>query len=164
MKKLNFYVLPDKYIAYMSTYDKRICYNKEHKRPYIGIVFKVENINYFAPFASPKPKHKMMRQAIDYVKIDDGNLGLINLNNMIPVPMEICERVDLKMIEDTKYKRLMQKQYLWCNIEGNYNNIIQKAKRLYYLVSKGTCNKSLMDRCCDYRLLEKEYLKYMKEK
>lgn len=96
MEKLNFYVLPDEYIAYMSTYDKRICYNKEHKRPYIGIVFKVENINYFAPFTSPKAKHKTMRQALDYVKIDNGNLGLINLNNMIPVPLEICEKVDLK--------------------------------------------------------------------
>lgn len=154
MKKLNFYVLPDEYIAYMSTYDKRICFNKEHKRPYIGIIFKVENINYFAPFTSPKPKHKTMRQSIDYVKIDDGNLGLINLNNMIPVPLQICERVDLKTMEYTKYKRLMQKQYLWCNIEENYNNIIQNAKRLYYLVCEGKCNKSLMDRCCNYKMLE----------
>ena len=160
MEKLNFYVLPDEYISYMSTYDKRICFNKKHKRPYIGIVFKVDKINYFAPFTSPKPKHKTMKKAIDYVKIDDGNLGIINLNNMIPVPLEICKNVNIKNMDQTKYKRLMQKQYLWCNVEENYNNIILSAKRLYYLVTNDKCSKNLLDRCCNYKLLEKVYVNY----
>ena len=131
MNKLYFYTLPDSYIAYLSSLDNRVCLNKEQKRPYIGIVFKVGEINYFAPFTSPKAKHKTMTKAIDYVKVRDGELGIINLNNMIPVPLEICNKIDITDIVTDKYKSLVQKQYKCCNEENNYKNIVGSARRLY---------------------------------
>lgn len=56
--KLNFYIIADKYIQYLSQFDKHIAYNKNEKRPYIGVVIIVEEHYYFAPLFSPKQKHK----------------------------------------------------------------------------------------------------------
>ena len=162
MNKLDFYTIQDDYIAYLSTYDKRVCYNKNHKRPYIGIIFKVYNINYFAPFTSPKPKHKTMNRAIDYIKIDNGNLGLINLNNMIPVSLDLCEKIKVKDVKNDKYNILIQKQYKQCNKKDNYEDIIKSARRLYHFVTNNNCGDNLKARCCDYKLLESKYLLYKK--
>ena len=38
LKKLNFYTIDDTYINYLSNFDKHIAYNKNQKRPYIGII------------------------------------------------------------------------------------------------------------------------------
>ena len=59
--------------------------NKKELRPFIGILFKIENCEYFAPLSSPKPKQKTMKATIDFLKIKDGELGAVNFNNMIPV-------------------------------------------------------------------------------
>ncbi len=42
LKKLNFYIIDDNYIKYLSQFDKHIAYNKNEKRPYIGVVIIVE--------------------------------------------------------------------------------------------------------------------------
>ena len=41
-------------------------------------------MKYFAPLSSFKPKHKRLSETIDFIKI--GDMAVINLNNMIPVP------------------------------------------------------------------------------
>ena len=56
--KLNFYIIDDNYIQYLSEFDKHIAYNKNEKRPYIGVVIIVEEHYYFAPLSSPNQKHK----------------------------------------------------------------------------------------------------------
>lgn len=55
--KLNFYIVDDNYINYLSQFDKHIAYNKKGKRPYIGGIIMVEKYYYFAPLFSPKQKH-----------------------------------------------------------------------------------------------------------
>ena len=47
--KLNFYIIDDNYIKYLSQFDKHIAYNKNEKRPYIGVVIIIEEHYYFAP-------------------------------------------------------------------------------------------------------------------
>ena len=54
--KLNFYIIDDNYIKYLSQFDKHIAYNKNEKRPYIGVVIIVREHYYFAPLFSPKQK------------------------------------------------------------------------------------------------------------
>lgn len=66
--KLNFYIIEDNYIKYLSQFDKHIAYNKNAKRPYIGIVIIVEEHYYFAPLFSPKPKHKMYKDNLTFLK------------------------------------------------------------------------------------------------
>lgn len=53
------------------------------KRPFLGIVLTINDFSYYAPLTSPKPKHIKMKDQIDFIKINDGHWGAINLNNMI---------------------------------------------------------------------------------
>ena len=41
-ENIKFYVVNEDYIEYLSKFDKHVSWNKEQKRPYIGIVLKVE--------------------------------------------------------------------------------------------------------------------------
>ena len=50
MEELLFYIIDKKYIKYLSRFEDHISYNKDeigHSRPYLGIVLKIENYNYF---------------------------------------------------------------------------------------------------------------------
>ena len=105
MKNLKICYIDEKYINYLRQYDKNVAYNKNTTRPYIGIVYTYNNYNYFAPLSSPKPKHKKINpKAIDIYKIKDGELGVVNINNMIPTPIEELTEV-LPTIKDIKYKK-----------------------------------------------------------
>ena len=42
-------------------------------------------MEYFVPLSSPKEKHLKMKNTLDFLKLDNGKLGAINFNNMIPV-------------------------------------------------------------------------------
>lgn len=69
LRKLNFYIIDDNYIKYLSQFDKHIAYNKNEKRPYIGVVLIVENHYYFAPLFSLKQKHKTYKDNLTFFKI-----------------------------------------------------------------------------------------------
>ncbi len=95
LKKLNFYIIDDDYIKYLSEFDRHIAYNKNVKRPYIGVVIIVEEHYYFAPMFSPKVKHKTYKDNLTFFKIvnskNKNDLGIIRFSDMIPVPQEsIC--------------------------------------------------------------------------
>lgn len=83
------YKISENYIEFLRETDPvNVKYNKNQRRPYIGIVLELNQILYFAPLASPKSKHIKMKNSLDFIKIGNGKLGAINLNNMIPVPQE----------------------------------------------------------------------------
>ena len=48
-KPLKIYYLDENYINYLREYDNRVAYNKNQKRPYIGVVYTFNWLNYFAP-------------------------------------------------------------------------------------------------------------------
>ena len=75
------------YCDYLRKFDNKVVYNKNKKelRPFIGILFRIDDLEYFAPLTSPKPKHKKMKNKLDFFKIKNGELGAVNFNNMIPV-------------------------------------------------------------------------------
>ena len=64
----------------------------------------------------------------DFIKIDSGNYGAINLNNMIPVPEGKYEEININEEKDNFYKILLQNQLTWCN--KNKEIIIKKAENL----------------------------------
>ena len=57
MERLKFYNIDDEYIKYLYQFDKKVPYNKNSKRPYIGIVLEIRGTKYFAPMFSPKQQH-----------------------------------------------------------------------------------------------------------
>lgn len=86
-----------KYCDYLRKYDNKVTYNAGLKdlRPFIGVLFKVNNMEYFAPLSSPKPKYKTIKNTLDLMKIDNGNYGVVNFNNMIPVNSKNYREFDL---------------------------------------------------------------------
>lgn len=165
--KLNFYIIDDNYISYLSNFDKHIAYNKSEKRPYIGIVVIVNEHYYFAPLFSPKQKHKTYKDNLTFFKIVDTktkkDLGIIRFSDMIPVPQECVYLLDLKS-KSYGYKRLLSEQYSYINIPQNKQKIMDKAEKLYNIVTKNSKNKMskfYKDLSCDFYLLEQESAKFL---
>ena len=121
----------DKYYCnYLRQYDRRVSYNYGDKenRPYVGILFVINNLEYFAPLSSPKSKHLKMRNTIDFFKLDGGVLGAINFNNMIPVTNNNYTLIDFskdnKTKNEIKYLILLENQLNYLN--KYYSSVIDK--------------------------------------
>ncbi|MBQ3142768.1 MAG: type III toxin-antitoxin system ToxN/AbiQ family toxin [Bacilli bacterium] len=86
-KKFKIVKVDSKYCNYLRKFDNKVVYNagKKDLRPFIGVLFTIENCEYFAPLSSPKLKHKLLKNTLDLVKICNGKYGVVNFNNMIPV-------------------------------------------------------------------------------
>lgn len=162
MEKLNFYTINSTYVKYLNQFDNRIlkAYDEKARRPFIGIVLKVEDVLYFAPFTSPKKKHLEMKNTIDFLKIDNGKLGAINFNNMIPIPLDQCIKIDVENEKDILYKTLLYKQINWCNEKENNKIILNKAKKLYEKIINKKLPQRIIDRCCDFKMLEEKSKEY----
>ncbi|MBU5313485.1 type III toxin-antitoxin system ToxN/AbiQ family toxin [Tissierella carlieri] len=108
--------------------------NNNEKRVYIGIVFQINNIKYFAPLASPRPKHSKMKDNIDFIKINNGEHGAINLNNIIPVVNEGIINYNINKEPNITYRNLLYQQVGFIN--KNTERIINNANKLYEKVTK----------------------------
>ena len=65
-----------KYCDYLRQFDDKVPYNAGSKelRPFLGVLFKIDECEYFAPLSSPKPKHQILKNTLDMLKINDGNI------------------------------------------------------------------------------------------
>lgn len=155
------------YCDYLREFDNKVSYNKFEKelRPFIGILFKIDTCEYFAPLSSPKTKHLKMKNTVDFFKIKDGELGAVNFNNMIPVNKENYTLVDLNKetltISEMKYQKLLREQLAWLN--ANYHQVKNKSFKLYELYTKGRLPENIKSRCCDFKLLEEKCIEYNKK-
>lgn len=82
-----------------------------------------------------------MRNALDFFKIMDGDLGAINFNNMILVT--------------TKNYTLIN---YWLN--ENYIQVSSKAFKLYDKYINGNLSINVVNRCCNFKLLEAKCIEY----
>ena len=165
--KFKLAVIDYHYCDYLRQFDNKVYYNEGIKalRPFVGVLFSIDTIEYFAPLSSPKPKHIGMRSNLDIIKIYGGKLGVVNLNNMIPVTKNNYEIFSLnpigKPIEVQKRIYLLKKQLYWLN--GRANELMEKAFELHFRYCENVLPKPLKDRCCNYPLLEEKCLEYNKE-
>ena len=152
------------YCDYLRKFDNKVAYNKNEKelRPFIGILFKIDACDYFAPLSSPKPKHKIMKNTLDFIKIKRGELGALNFNNMIPVTADNYSLVDLNKetltVSEKKYQKLLREQLAWLN--ANYNQVKNKSFKLYELYNADRLPQNIKSRCCNFKLLEEKCLTY----
>lgn len=166
MTSLKLVTVNSKYCEYLRQYDYRVSFNSNEKetRPFVGVLFEINEIKYFAPLSSPKPKHQKMKNTIDFYKIDSGKLGAINFNNMIPVPtseyifIDVNENVTTK--EETNYQELLKDQLSWIN--GNKYNLMRRAQILYEKRVNHQLPTLIEKRCCDFQLLERKCVMYQK--
>lgn len=156
------------YCDYLRKFDTKVAYNMNEKelRPFVGILFRIEDCEYFAPLSSPKPKHKKMKNTIDFLKIKNGDLGAVNFNNMIPVIDSYYSLIDLNQttltLNEEKYQKLLKEQLAWLN--ANYIQVKDKSYKLYILYNKGRLPKNIRERCCNFKLLEEKCLEYTERK
>lgn len=161
MENISFYEISRAYVEYLSSAEPRLFHNSQqgqtNERKYIGIVFQVGGKDYFAPLSSFKPKHKSMKNRLDFIKVQ--NYAVINLNCMFPVPPSERTYVDFALVTDPKYKALLLAEYRY--IKSIQAKILKNAAALYHHKQNSGNSTPLARRCNDFVLLEKLYSSYV---
>ena len=179
MKKLDLYYIDLKYIRNLSKADDNVMsispQRGKENRPFVGVVVLVNGAEYCIPLTSPKDKFKTKKSQLDFIKIfdesrrDDNNqfklIGVLNINNMIPVADAVIQKVDLAIHKNDspevkRAKALMQKQISWCR--DHVDVISNRAQKVYDLVVKTPeKNKNLTKRSSKFQVLEIELKKFL---
>lgn len=157
---LRFFEINPHYIDYLSLFAPHLFANKKpdqhHARKYIGIVLQINDLFYFAPLSSAKPKHRHMQEGLDFIKVKQ--YSVINLNNMLPVPLSDCIPIDFSKERDPKYRNLLMAEYRFIKM---IEEKVQKNARLLYNHKIRYGNSTpLAKRCNDFLLLEQKCREY----
>lgn len=160
MESIKIYEINPKYVDYLVTYAPHMFHNSKagqaNTRKYIGVVLQINEMNYFAPLSSFKPKHKTMKEDLDFIKVK--NYAVINLNNMFPVPSGECSYIDFDNVRDNSYRALLVSEYRF--IKSIQTKIRKNASALYkHKLSNGD-KTPLAKRCNDFALLELKCREY----
>lgn len=133
-------------------------------RPFVGVIVIMDTQKYCIPLTSPNKDKFKVKSKEDFIKIPDPKLkdehgapktiGILNLNNMIPVSDEFIQKVDLSSSGKTEFnKNLLINDLRWCR--ENSSVIINRANRLYNKVTlTPDKDRNLTRRCCDFKKLE----------
>lgn len=165
--KLKWYVADKEYVKYLRKFDKKvenIDYNTKLK-PYIGILITINEFNYYVPISSAKEKHYKIKEGMDFIKIvqNDKIIGVLNLNNMIPILDNNVEVLKYKDIEEYREFVNDKEKKLYISflsfeldlINEKMEKIKKNAMKLYNeKINNPESNVS--KRCCDFKLLEEK--------
>ncbi len=170
MDTLKIYHVNEEYIKYLRNFDKKVTIVKEtgKARPYVGIVFEINEFKYFAPFSSPEKDSNgnlteeyircfKSNSQVTYEKIENLKYGTIQINNMIPIPDSELISFEIDDIEDINYKRILEDEFIYC--DDNKVRIIKKAQKLYRYVDVSK-NPHFVNISCNFKLLEKKCKEY----
>lgn len=160
MDKLLFYEIDNKYIDFLSKFSEHLFHNakitQNYSRKYIGILFEINGLKYFAPLSSFKPKHKRLSETVDFIKI--GDMAVINLNNMFPVIDSVFSLKNPAEESDAQYKTLLNNEIRI--IRQKEEQILTNAKAVYNHKMTNDGKSKLSQRCNDFRLLEEKCKEY----
>lgn len=162
MQRVRFYRIDLDYVKYLWEHDNKVQYNMDEtddynkRRPYIGIVLRINNFKYFAPLEHPRRSHKTLKNNPHILKINNGLHGLIAFNNMIPV--DNSELIEFNFNdEETDYQKILKSQFIFC--DNNKKRISKHAKDTY---NKVVLNKEpfFIKVSCNFKFLEEKCLEY----
>lgn len=100
----------------------------------------------------------MNKSAVDIWLIDDGKLGIINFNNILPSPIEELTEA-IPTVTDEKYKKLLENQI--SSINKDRNLILSKIARFHKLYNNHYLYPNIIERCCNFKLLEQKCKEYV---
>jgi protein AbiQ len=106
---------------------------------------------------SPKPNHARIKPGRHIMKLDNGRLGLLGFNNMIPIPDSALIRFDINAEPDKQYADLLRRQVSYIN--RNKASVLDHASATYYQVVTKK-NQFLCSISCDFAKLEKASKQY----
>lgn len=154
---LKFYTINDNYINYLSKFDNHVSWNKQQKRPYLGIVLKIEKYLYFAPLYSYKTRYDKYKDNPSFIRIENRKgkrVSIIRFAEMIPVPKESIKILDFDE-RGEKYRDLLQAEIDFIN--KNKTIIYAKARKMYKNVVI-TKIPFYINIACNFKLLEQKLL------
>ncbi|MCS1976162.1 type III toxin-antitoxin system ToxN/AbiQ family toxin [Escherichia coli] len=105
---MKFYVIADSYINHLVACDQHV-YKNKGTRPYIGIVLEVNGVEFLAPLTSYKEKQDKIpnNSPLIFKMYELGNvenkLGMVQINNMVPVLGSEVELLDLSVLDPISY-------------------------------------------------------------
>jgi protein AbiQ len=159
---MRFYIVDDQYIRYLKTVDPKVPDNYNATKPFIGIVLDINGFKYLAPLTSYKQNQENIKSSTPTcVKMHEqgkptNKLGMIQLNNMIPVLDSVITEFDMNS-RDQKYQNLLNNQLVY--IKTVREEIEKKSAKLYRLVEKQV--PFYVGMSCDFTALEKASAVYV---
>jgi len=135
---MNWYTIDKEYVRYLKSFDinvPNVEYGTNKMKCFLGIVTSINDFNYFIPLSSPKKKYLDMKPKIDCYKIINKEVnklyGVLNINNMIPVPNDFYEKINLDNLEDFRsFNNSREKKQYWFLLNKELNlidfNLISK--------------------------------------
>lgn len=172
--KLKWYIADKEYVNYLRQFDEKvenIDYNTKLK-PYIGILIAINEFNYYVPISSAKEKHYKIREGMDFIKVmqDDKIIGVLNLNNMIPISDENVKVLNYKDIEKYRDFGSDKEKTLYISflsfelnlINDKMEKIKKSAMKLYNEKNNNPIS-NVSKRCCNFKLLEEKGQLYNKK-
>lgn len=154
LKDLRFYTVSPEYLKHLSNVEPKVHYSIGdayfHCKPYIGVVLEISGHRFLAPLTSYKSKQDKISNISAFKLHERGDpskkLGMISLNNMIPVIDSEIQLLDIEN-QDRKYKQLLYKQYEF--IKSKSEPIRENAKKLHYYVTS-LRTPFYVNLCCDF--------------
>ena len=172
---MKLYSISDDYIKYLRTFDKRVYDNKEeirkNTRKYLGIVLKINDLNYYIPMSSPKKSdyrdNKILKSIIPIIRIISEEevhgipvlKGTLRLSNMIPVPESELILYEPKLEKNKNYKILIEKELEFI---GKNEDMIKKFAKIIYNQKTNSYKVSYINNVIDFKMLEQKCLEYIK--
>lgn len=164
MEELLFYTVNKNYIKYLSEFECHVSYNKDeigHSRPYLGIILRIKNYEYFVPLYSYKEHYKKYKNNPSFFFVynkKNNPLAIIKFSVMIPVPKSINVTSILEFNkQDKRYRDLISAEYRYIN--SNKEQIYKRANKMYIAVTEHKRN-FLKTIACDFKLLEEKSIEY----
>jgi protein AbiQ len=142
---MRFYKVESDYLNYLRLYEPRIpytYYGDYHYKPFLGILFKTDDLNYITHLTSYKPeKHDQIPDDSPYLfKIFNKEgypVSVVNLAAMFPVPDSELHVVDLNHLEEVRDFHNVEEKYKLRNLmlmqldNIDQINVSDYAKDLY---------------------------------
>lgn len=165
MKQLHWYIVNKKYVKYLKAFDNKIenIDYQNNLKPFIGIIININNFNYYVPISSSKKKHYRMKEGIDFIKIKQENriLGVLNLNNMIPILDKYVQLLKYKEIEQYRLFKTEKEKRMYIAllntelkiVNSKFEEIRKKAIKLYEEKINNP-NSRVSKRCYNFKFLE----------
>lgn len=158
---MDFYYVSSDFINYLKDVEinargftrvPNIEYDSNHNlKFFVGIVLQINKFKYLAPmshFRTQKPNNVLVNITTDRINPIKGS---IRLNYMFPILDKYISKVEINQISDEKYKRLVNKELVFCK---NNRNIIQSVALQTYLNVILKIDLDLVNNACDFQLLE----------
>ena len=99
-----------------------------------------------------------MKESVDFIKF--GDMAVLNINNMFPVPENSYRRYVIANVKDKQYKKLLMNEYRILRVIQD--KIRSNAITVYNHRIKNGDSTKLGKRCNDFKLLEEKSENYRK--